>query len=234
MTKNAGGTTSSVTNSATLYPGEGKEGTPIGSESTVKPDEIQLTKSGNYTWDKKISWTITVNASKLNIAGAVLTDEMFSRLTASDITIQKNDWGTPDPSEYKVDIDENSKITSITFNATEENGVNTNQYTITYTTDEPQEWNDKIVHNEATLTLDGKEIPGTADVTVPGDGSVAKSVGTGTVSDDGTTMTIPWTVTLTIPKGGLPAGTTIVDDVTKGQWGNTNTNQWMTRSQITA
>lgn len=234
VTKNAGGTTSSVTNSATLYPGEGKEGTPIGSESTVKPDEIQLTKSGNYTWDKKISWTITVNASKLNIAGAVLTDEMFSRLTASDITIQKNDWGTPDPSEYKVDIDENSKITSITFNATEENGVNTNQYTITYTTDEPQEWNDKIVHNEATLTLDGKEIPGTADVTVPGDGSVAKSVGTGTVSDDGTTMTIPWTVTLTIPKGGLPAGTTIVDDVTKGQWGNTNTNQWMTRSQITA
>ena len=56
----------------------------------------------------------------------------------------------------------------------------------------------------------------------------------GTISDNGTTMTIPWTVTLTVPKGGLPAGTTIVDDVTKNQWGNTNTNQWMTRSQITA
>ncbi|MCF2650994.1 SpaA isopeptide-forming pilin-related protein [Anaeromassilibacillus senegalensis] len=233
VTENENGTTSPVTNSATLSPGEGKEGTPIGSESTVKPDEIQLTKSGRYTWDKKISWTITVNASKLNIAGAVLTDEMFSRLTASDITIQKN-GGTPDSSEYTVDVDENGKITSITFNATEENSVNTNQYTITYTTDEPQAWNDKTVHNQAKLTLDGKETPGTADVTVPGDGSVAKSVGTGTVSDDGTAMTIPWTVTLTIPKGGLPAGTTIVDDVTKNQWGNTNTNQWMTRSQITA
>lgn len=233
VTENENGTTSPVTNSATLSPGEGKEGTPIGSESTVKPDEIQLTKSGSYTWDKKISWTITVNASKLNIAGAVLTDEMFSRLTASDITIQKN-GGTPDSSEYTVDVDENGKITSITFKATEENSVNTNQYTITYTTDEPQAWNDKTVHNQAKLTLDGKETPGTADVTVPGDGSVAKSVGTGTVSDDGTTMTIPWTVTLTIPKGGLPAGTTIVDDVTKNQWGNTNTNQWMTRSQITA
>ena len=234
VTENENGTTSPVTNSATLSPGEGKKGTPIGSESTVKPDEIQLTKSGIYTWEKKISWTITVNASKLNIAGAVLTDEMFSRLTASDITIQKNGWGPPDSSEYTVGVDENGKITSITFNATEENSVNTNQYTITYTTDEPQAWNDKTVHNQAKLTLDGKETPGTADVTVPGDGSVAKSVGTGTVSDDGTTMTIPWTVTLTIPKGGLPAGTTIVDDVTKNQWGNTNTNQWMTRSQITA
>ncbi|MDY2699250.1 MAG: hypothetical protein SOV61_06860, partial [Lachnospiraceae bacterium] len=234
VTGNADGTTSSVTNKATLSPGEGKEGTPIGAESTVKPDEVQLTKSGSYTWDKKISWTITVNASKLNIAGAVLTDEMFSRLTASDIKIQKNGWETPDSSEYTVDVDENGKITSITFHAIGDTGVNTNQYTITYTTNEPQEWNDKTVHNEAKLTLDGKEIPGTADVTVPGDGSAAKSAGTATISEDGTTMTIPWTVTLTIPKGGLPAGTTIVDDVTKNQWGNTNTNQWMTRSQITS
>ena len=233
MTENEDGSTSPVTNSATLSPGEGKEGTSIGEEATVTPDEVQLTKSGSYTWDKKISWTITVNESKLNIAGAVLTDEMFSQLTASDITIQKNGWETPNPSEYTVAVD-NNKITSITFHAIGENGVNTNSYTITYYTDEPQEWNDKTVHNEAKLTLDGKEIPGTADVTVPGDGSVSKSAGTAEISEDGTTMTIPWTVTLTIPKGGLPAGTTIVDDVTKNQWNNTNTNQWMTRSQITA
>ncbi len=227
-------TTSPVTNRATLSPGEGKEGKPIGSEATVKPDEVQLTKSGSYnTRDKKISWTVTVNASKLNIANAVLTDEMFSQLTANDITIWKNGGETPDSSEYTVVVDENDKITRITFHAIGDTGVNTNQYTITYYTDEPQEWNDKTVHNEAKLTLDGKEIPGTADVTVLGDGSVAKSAGTAEISEDGTTMTIPWTVTLTIPKGGLPAGTTIVDDVTKNEWGGTNTNQWMTRSQIT-
>ncbi len=226
-------TTSPVTNSATLSPGEGKEGKPIGSEATVKPDEVQVTKSGSYTRDKKISWTVTVNASKLNIADAVLTDEMFSQLTANDITIWKNGGETPDSSEYTVAVDENDKITRIIFHAIGNTGVNTNQYTITYNTDEPQEWNDKTVHNEAKLTLDGKEIPGTADVTVPGDGSVAKIAGTAEISEDGTTMTIPWTVTLTIPKGGLPAGTTIVDDVTKNEWGGTNTNQWMTRSQIT-
>lgn len=235
VTEDENGTTSPVTNSATLSPGEGKEGTPIGSESTVKPDEIQLTKSGSYnTWDKKISWTITVNASKLNIAGAVLTDEMFSRLTVNDITIKKDGWDTNISGQYTINTNDDGKITSITFNAIGDTGVNTNQYTITYTTDEPQAWNDKTVHNEAKLTLDGKETPGTADVPVSGDGSIAKNAGTGEISEDGTTMTIPWTVTLTIPKGGLPAGTTIVDDVTKGQWGNTNTNQWMTRSQITA
>lgn len=235
VTENENGTTSPVTNSATLSPGEGKEGTPIGSESTVKPDEIQLTKSGSYnTWDKKISWTITVNASKLNMAGAVLTDEMFSRLTVNDITIKKDGWDTNISGQYTINTNDDGKITSITFNAIGDTGVNTNQYTITYTTDEPQAWNDKTVHNEAKLTLDGKETPGTADVPVSGDGSIAKNAGTGEISEDGTTMTIPWTVTLTIPKGGLPAGTTIVDDVTKGQWGNTNTNQWMTRSQITA
>lgn len=234
VTENDDGTTSPVTNSATLSPGEGREGKPIGSEATVKPDEVQVTKSGSYTWDKKIRWTITVNTSKLNIAGAVLTDEMFSQLTVNDITTQKNGWETPDSSEYTVAVDENGKITGISFHAIGDTGVNTNQYTITYDIDEPQEWNDKTVHNEAKLTLDGKEIPGTADVTVPADGSVAKSAGTAVISEDGNTMTIPWTVTLTIPKGGLPAGTTIVDDVTKNQYGNTNTNQWMTRSQITA
>lgn len=233
--KNDDDTTSSVTNRATLSPGGGKEGTPIGSEDTVKPDELQLTKSGSYTWDKKISWTVIVNASKLNIANAVLTDDMFDRLTVSDITIYKNGWEsvTVDSGEYTINMDVNGKVTSITFNGIGDTGVNTNQYTITYYIDEPQEWNAKDVHNEAKLTLDGKEIDAPADVTVPGDGTVAKSAGTAEISEDGTIMTIPWTVTLTIPKGGLPVGTTIEDDVTKNQWGGTNTNQWMTRSQIT-
>lgn len=235
VTKNDDGTTSSVTNSATLSPGEGKKGTPIVSEDTVKPDEVQLTKSGSYTWDKKISWTVIVNASKLNIANAVLTDDMFDRLTVSDIIIQKNGWGSVDANsgEYTINMDESGKVTSITFNGIGDTGVNTNQYTITYYIDEPQEWNDKMVHNEAKLTLNGREIDAPADVKVDGDGTVAKSAGTAEISKDGTIMTIPWTVTLTIPKGGLPVGTTIEDDVTKNQWGGTNTNQWMTRSQIT-
>lgn len=236
VTKNDDGTTNPVTNSATLSPGEGKEGTPIGSEDTVKPDEVQLTKSGSFDWNNHINWTITVNESKLNIAGAILTDEVFSQLTSSDITVKDENWQEVSTAsgQYTINKDEDGKILGITFNAIDGIGVNTNKYVITYSTEAFREWNDKTVHNEAKLTLDGKEIDAPADVTVPGDGSVAKSAGTAEISEDGTTMTIPWTVTLTIPKGGLPAGTTIVDDVTKKDQWNINTNQWMTRSQITA
>lgn len=235
VTKNDDGTTSSITNRATLSPGDGKEGTPIGSEDTVKPDEVQLTKSGSFDWNNHINWTITVNESKLNIAGAILTDEVFSQLTSSDITVKDENWQEVSTAsgQYTINKDEDGKILGITFNAIDGIGVNTNKYVITYSTEAFREWNDKTVHNEAKLTLDGKEIDAPADVTVPGDGTVAKSAGTAEISEDGTIMTIPWTVTLTIPKGGLPAGTTIVDDVTKNQWGGTNTNQWMTRSQIT-
>ena len=232
VTTNDDGSTSAVTNTATLSPGSGVAGNPIGSTSTVKPDELQLTKSGSYdSNNQKINWTIDVNSSKLNIAGAVLTDDMFSQLTSSDIRIQYDDtWGQDATStEYSVATDASGKISSITFNAIAD-GKNNNHYVITYSTSALQEWNEKIVHNEAKLTLDGKDVPSDTDVTVPASGSIAKSAGTGEIT--GTTMTIPWTVTLTVPKDGLPAGTTIVDDVTKNQWSNTNTNQWMTRTQI--
>ncbi|MDD7389123.1 MAG: SpaA isopeptide-forming pilin-related protein [Lachnospiraceae bacterium] len=237
VTENEDDTISPVKNQATLSPKDGTDGTPISSESTVAPEEVQLSKSGNYDWNGKINWTITVNGSGRNIAGAVLTDEMFAQLTSADITIKKKDGCNEiaaDLDEYTIETDKNGNIASITFNAIGDTGVNTNQYTITYSTDALREWNDKTVHNKSKLTLDGKEIPGTADVTIPGDGSVAKSAGKATVSEDGNTLTIPWTVTLTIPKGGLPAGTTIIDDVTKKDQWNENKNQWMTRSQITA
>lgn len=235
VTENDDDTTSSVTNRATLSPGGEIDGEPIDSEATVKPDEVQLTKSGSFNWNDHIKWTITVNESKRNIAGAILTDEMFSQLTSSDIKVQDENWQevSNDSGQYTIKEDEDGKIKEIIFHAIDDTGVNTNKYVITYSTEAFREWNDKTVHNEAKLTLDGKEIDAPADVTVPGDGTVAKSAGTADISEDGTIMTIPWTVTLTIPKSGLPAGTTIEDDVTKNQWGGTNTNQWMTRSQIT-
>lgn len=234
VTESGEGTVSPVTNSATLSPGEGKEGEPIGSEATVTPEEVQLNKKGNFNWNGGIEWTITVNEGNRNIAGAVLTDTIFSQLTTNDITIKDGNWQEifMDSGQYTIETDDTDKIKKITFNAIDNTGINTNKYIITYNTAVLREWNDKNVHNEAKLTLEGKEIPGTADVLVPADGSVSKSAGTGVISNDGTTMTMPWTVTLTVPKGGLPAGTTIEDDVTKNQWDNTNVNQWMSYSQI--
>ena len=235
ITENEDGSINSVTNTATLSPGEGKDGSPVGTKSTVTPENIQLTKSGSYDWNGKINWTITVNEGNRNIAGAILTDDVFGELTPADITIRDGNGQIVSSAEYIINKDENGQVTSIAFYPLELTaGSNTKKYVITYSTEALPEWEEKTVYNEAKFSINGKEILGNATVTVPADGSISKSVGEVNISEDGTTATISWTVTLTVPKGGLPAGTTIVDDVTKNQYGGTNTNQWMTRSQITA
>lgn len=234
-TNSNGTTATSVTNTATLSPGEGKTGTPIPATSTVTLEEASLSKGGSYDWwYGGINWTVTVNKNKKNIAAAVFTDSMLGQLTSGDIAIKNENGQAADSGQYTIQTDANGKVTGIVFNPIGDTGANTNQYTITYFTSAPQEWSDRVVHNEAKLTLDGKEIPAPADVTVPGSGDIAKSAGDGTVSEDGSTITIPWTVTLTVPKGGLPISTIIIDDVTKKDEWTTNTNQWITTEQANA
>lgn len=233
----SGSPVTSVTNTATLSPGEGKPGTPIPATSTVTLEEAKLSKKGDYDWGKDgINWTVTVNENHKNIATAEFTDSMLGQLTPSDIVIKDGGWNviSADSGVYTINPDANGKVTSIVFNAIGDTEVNTNQYIITYFTSAPQEWKDKTVHNEAKLTLDGKDIIVPADVTVPGSGDIAKSAGGGTVSEDGSTITIPWTVTLTVPKGGLPINTLVIDDVTKKDEWTTNTNQWITTEQANA
>ncbi|MGM9584581.1 MAG: SpaA isopeptide-forming pilin-related protein [Faecousia sp.] len=224
-----GNPVTSVTNTATLTPKAGK-GNPITENPTVTVEKPSLSKSGNYS-NGVINWTVTVNDNGKNIAGAVFTDSMLNQLVPGDITVKKN-WQevSSDSGEYTIDTDASGKVTKITFNAIEATGVNTNKYVVTYQTAALQEWDNRTVSNEANLSLNGTPVK--AEVTVPGGGYVEKKAGTGTVSEDGKTLTIPWTVTLNVPKGGLAAGTTIEDDVTRNQWGSTNTNQWMTRSQV--
>ena len=218
----------SVTNTATLTP-EGEKGNPITKNPTVTVEKPSLSKSGNYS-NGEINWTVTVNDNGKNIAGAVFTDSMLGQLTADQITVKYDNGHAPAAGEYTIVQGDNGKVTQITFNKIGDTGVNTNKYVVTYRTVALQEWADRKVINEARLSLNGT--PVTAEVTVPGSGSVAKSAGTGTVSEDGKALTIPWKVTLNVPKGGLAAGTTIEDDVTRNQ--HNNTNQWMTTEQVNA
>lgn len=231
-TDGSGNPVTSVTNRAILTPQEGK-GNPITKNPTVTVEKPSLAKGGSYdSYNGVINWTVTVNDNGKNIAGAVFTDSMLGQLTAGQITVKYDNGQAATTAEYTIVQGDNGKVTQITFNAIEATGVNTNKYVVTYQTAALPEWSDRIVSNEANLSLNGT--PVTADVTVPGSGSVAKSAGTGTVSEDGKTLTIPWTVTLNVPKGGLAAGTIIEDDVTRNQYNNTNTNQWMTSGQIRA
>lgn len=226
-----GNAVTQVTNTATLT-SKNVGDKPIPAEAVVDIAKPSLSKDGSYeSYNQVINWTVTVNDNNKNIAGAVFTDSMLNQLTASDITIRDGNWNeVPAGSgQYSIDTGSDGKVTSIVFHAIGGTGVNTNKYVITYSTKALQEWNTKTVNNVANLSLNGT--PVSKEVEVPGSGSIAKSAGAGTVDD--TTMTIPWTVTLTVPKGGLPKDTTIVDDVTKDQW-STNENQWMTSDQINA
>ena len=235
VTESEEGTIKPVTNKATFSPGEGKPGTPIQKQPTVTPEQVKLTKSGEYSgWNNKINWTITVNEGNRDIATAVLTDDVFNQLTKGDITVKDGNGQVVDENsgQYTINTNEGGKVTQITFNAIAGTGKNTNKYFVTYSTDIFPEWENKTYHNEAKLILNGKEIPATADVPVNGEGAVSKATGTAQISDDRKTAVIPWTVTLTVPKGGLSARTIIEDDVTRNQWGNTNSNQWITGDQL--
>lgn len=236
VTENADGSVNPVTNTATLSPGKGKDGTPISTETTVTPQGLSLTKDGRFdNSSNEIKWTVTVNESGYNIAGAKFEDTMLYTLATGEIKVYDGNWQpiSPGDGHYTIHTDDNGKVKNIIFRAIGETGANTGKYFITYSTQTQREWNDKTVRNDASLTLDGKNVDASKEVTVPAEGSIAKNVGSAQISEDGKTATIPWTVTLTVPSTGLPAGTTIVDDVTKNQYGNVNTNQWMTRSQIT-
>lgn len=161
--------------------------------STAIDKTLTLQKYGTY--DKatgKIKWTITVNQNGNNIAGATLTDSMF---TGQTVTV------SPD-SGYTLNGD------TITFSGVD-GDINTQTYTITYETDAPEVGEDGTVTVENTATVTppggGTSIEVTAPVTIDKN---MKMVKTGTY--DKATDTITWTITLN-ENGNDIAGSELTD-----------------------
>ncbi len=195
-------------------------------EKTLRIDKrYTLGKSGSYDSSSgRIKWTITVNDNQVDIAGAQLTDNMLAQLAqGTEINIE--------PDEGYTYVTKNGSITGIQFNPVNDDRTNTNKYTITYYTEAPAVgWDSQTVTNRAVFDpdpdTDGGESHSTGSTTVPGTGSVDKTHGAMVTSPDGTAV-IPWTVTVDVPAGGLPAGTTIEDSIS----GN---GHWMTHDQVAA
>lgn len=180
---------------------------------------IDAAKSGTYNANQgTITWVITVNAKQRNIAGAVLTDDMLTHAQANSIQV------TP-TSGYQIITDESGKV-SITFQPVD-GETNTNTYKITYTTAASPALVARTVSNTAHLKKGDHEEEVTAEVTIDGDGSVDKSSGTLTLSQDKTTGVLPWTVTIHVPAGGIPKGTVLEDSIGAG-----NTDIYMTNDQV--
>ncbi|MDY2936758.1 MAG: collagen binding domain-containing protein, partial [Fusicatenibacter sp.] len=121
--------TATVENTASVIPKGG--GTSKDVTAEVKIDKnLKMVKTGIY--DKAtdtITWTITVNENGNDIAGAELTDTMFSSVKDGDITVSPNQDG------MSIVKDETTgTIQKITFRALEGGTTNTQTYTITYAT----------------------------------------------------------------------------------------------------
>ena len=183
---------------------------------------IDAAKSGTYNASQEtITWEITVNAKQRNIAGAELTDDMLAQALTGTIQVNPN-------SGYQISTDESGKV-SITFQAID-GEVNTNTYTITYTTAASPALAARTVSNTAHLKKGDHEEKVTAEVKIDSGGSVDKSSGTLTLSADKTTGVLPWTVTIHVPAGGIPANTQLVDMMGK----DSGDNVYMTNLQVKA
>ena len=207
-----------VINKASFDPDPDKPDDEIKMEKKVGVG-IDAAKSGTYDASQgTITWVITVNAQKRNIAGAVLTDDMLSNALENSIQV------TP-ANGYEQNTDADGKV-SITFQPV--NGeVNTNTYTVTYTTAASPALAARTVSNTAHLKKGDHEEEVTAEVTINSGGSVEKSSGTLTLSADETTGVLPWTVTIHVPAGGIPKGTVLEDSIGAG-----NKDIYMTNDQV--
>lgn len=193
----------------------------------VKTTVDNVTKTGTGAGGVDyISWTITVNRNQDDIVGAELHDDMLKNLIPGHFTINPQNG-------YEIVYDDAGNITSIKF-TDDGSGGNTNTYTITYRTPAQGNWNGGSagpVSNTVDFDHGGKTDSATATVDGVSPVRIDKTVGDATENADGKTVTVEWTVKITVPADKLPAGTVIKDDPTKDIYGNAGGTQYRTRQQ---
>lgn len=185
---------------------------------------IDKTVSGDVSWDKKptinkkegvlnqdgtATWTVTVDASKLdNLNGWKLKDQVTGGILVGNITSDKPVNGQTSFASFPIVFGANDEKTT---------------YTFTYTTKPNNGIGATMVKNRAELAPpNGGNSVNTGDKGVaPGAfNPLLKTHGTVTPSTDGKTVTVPWTVTIT-PENvaeALPAGWSYTDSLSDNQY----------------
>lgn len=172
------------------------------SSSYVKYYKNLIEKSGKYDkTNNRIIWTVTVNKTCEDIARAVLTDNMFDKIT--DIDISPSDG-------YTINKDSSGKVTSVTFNSTDGN-KNCNKYTVKYYTDALQTFDDQKFNNNATLTKDDKSYDSSSSVNVPKTKQDITKKLVEAQKTDNSLYTLKWEAKFTIPASGFPKEFGIAD-----------------------
>ena len=212
-------------------------------KAEVKVEDV-IAKKGDYdSTNGVINWTITVNnQGQNNIANKELTDSMFAKnssdasgkIPKSGLKIasyyfdkdgqrQEDTGGTASYTVETVIGDDNKEyVKSVKFNA-DTDGTNHRCYVITYSTPATAQFQDWTQKN--TVTFDGRSI----DTGVVVKAAIVNKTAEKQPMDANGKATVKWTVTVTSPSGGIPAGTKATDVMSVG-----NGEHYLTREQAEA
>lgn len=216
-------------------------------KAEVKVAHEVIAKKGDYdSKNNVINWTITVNnLGQNNIAGKDLTDSMFVK-NDGDVSgkIPKDGFkiasyyfdkdgqrheDKSDTTSYTVETvigsDGKEYVKNVKFNAGTD-GTNHRRYVITYSTPARAQLNDWTQTNG--VDFDGWHID--ASVGVPKSTTIVNKTAEKQPMDANGKATVKWTVTVTSPSGGIPAGTKATDVMSN----NTNGEHYLTKAQAEA
>lgn len=215
-------------------------------KAEVKVAHEVIAKKGDYdSKNNVINWTITVNnLGQNNIAGKDLTDSMFAE-NGIDVSGKIPKDGFKIASYY---FDENGKrhednsattsytvetvtgsdgkeyVKNVKFKA-DADGTNHRRYVITYSTPARAQLNDWTQTNG--VDFDGWHID--ASVGVPKSTTIVNKTAEKQPMDANGNATVKWTVTVTSPSGGIPAGTKATDVMSVS-----NGEHYLTKAQAEA
>lgn len=217
-------------------------------KAEVKVAHEVIAKKGDYdSKNNVINWTITVNnLGQNNIAGKDLTDSMFAEngsdvsgkipkegFTVKSYYFDKDGQRHEDKSDtrsYTVETvtgsDGKKYVKNVTFNTVETDGTNHRRYVITYSTPARAQLNDWTQTNG--VDFDGWHID--ASVGVPKSTTIVNKTAEKQPMDANGNATVKWTVTVTSPSGGIPAGTKATDVMSN----NKNGEHYLTKEQAEA
>lgn len=213
----------------------------------VKVAHEAIAKKGDYdSKNNVINWTITVNnLGQNNIAKKILTDSMFAEDSSNvsgkilkdglkiasyyfDKDGQRHE-DTKDTTSYTVETvtgsDGKEYVKNVKFNA-DADGTNHRRYVITYSTPAKAQLKDWTQTNG--VDFDGWHID--ASVGVPKSTTIVNKTAEKQQMDANGNATVKWTVTVTSPSGGIPAGTKATDVMSN----NKNGEHYLTKEQAEA
>ncbi|WFM81787.1 Cna B-type domain-containing protein [Streptococcus ruminicola] len=190
---------------------------PGNSNSWLTIERNKITKDGKYNSDDNtITWTIEVNKNHNDIAGATLKDDMFSDAISGKVDISPSTGYEKTSDGYK-------------FVAVDNNGKNTQHYTISYKTkagEVDKSWNSNPVTQTNTVELDDNGEKSKATKTVdegqPQKGGLSKSFENMTPTSDSHVKELSWKSVISLPGNKeIPEGTEFTDELVAG-----NNNDW--------